>query len=489
MMNRVSQHPSPDFGADLRGHRAIRADAEPGLAAPSAPDLEPRPFDLGVLMARLHNRLGPRARAKGLTLWIDGQAHLLGPLLVDAGRLEQVLASLLDNAIHFTDQGEIRLQLQTLMIAPTRVRLRFEVSDMGSGMSPEVLTGLLDPAPTADPPWHPRYDGTGLALSRHLVALIGGTLGAISQPGQGTTSGFELTLSRALAAEPEPRNAAQSLPLPGPHLPGLRVLVVDDSNITREVIAQALEVEGAQCALATDGQEAINRLRTRPNAFDVLLMDLQMPVMDGLTATRLVRSELGLTYLPIIALTAGFLPRQLEEARRAGITEILAKPVKRERMVEVLRQWVPEPTLPPGAWPDHLSMGPPGASAPGRPIPALAQQPGSPLIAGIDRERAQEIFCGNRALFLKFIEDFAANASGLVTGIRRDLARGRRDDAARRLHKLRGNAGGIGAMGVMLTASRLEEAIAQGNANLEPGLKLLESQFTDLIPAIADSGC
>ncbi len=255
------------------------------------------------------------------------------------------------------------------------------------------------------------------------------------------------------------------------------------------MIAQALEVEGAQCALATDGQEAINRLRTRPNAFDVLLMDLQMPVMDGLTATRLVRSELGLTYLPIIALTAGFLPRQLEEARRAGITEILAKPVKRERMVEVLRQWVPEPTLPPGAWPDHLSMGPPGASAPGRPIPALAQQPGSPLIAGIDRERAQEIFCGNRALFLKFIEDFAANASGLVTGIRRDLARGRRDDAARRLHKLRGNAGGIGAMGVMLTASRLEEAIAQGNANLEPGLKLLESQFTDLIPAIADSGC
>ena len=125
---------------------------------------------------------------------------------------------------------------------------------------------------------------------------------------------------------------------------------------------------------------------------------------------------------------------------------------------------------------------PPGV-APGQPIPALAQQPRFPLIAGIDRDRAQEIFCGNRTLFLKFIEEFGASSGGLVTGIRRDLARGGRDDAGRRLHKLRGNAGGIGAMAVIRKASRLEEAIAQGDADWEPGLRVLESQFTDLIAA------
>ncbi len=491
-MNRVSQRPLPDFGAALRGRRVIQAYAPRSLvaAAPDELDIAPQPFDLGVLMARLHNQLAPRAGAKGLTLRIDGQANLLGRLWVDAHRLEQVLATLLGNAIKFTDRGEIRLQLQTLMISPAVARLRFEVRDTGSGMSPKDLTGLLDPDPAADPCRHHPYDGMGqgLALSQHLVALMGGTLDAISQPGQGTAFGFELSLSRALATEQAPGSARSSPPLPGPRLAGLRVLVVDDSNITREVIAQALAVEGAESALANDGQEAIDRLKASPAAFDALLMDLQMPVMDGLTATRLIRGELGLTHLPIIALTAGVLPRQLEEARRAGFTEILAKPVKRERMAEVLRQWVPARPLPPGGRPPHLAVTPSGAGAPGQPLPALDQPARFPLIAGIDRERAKEIFCGNRSLFWKFIGDFAASSGGLVTEIRRDLAQGGRHDAGRRLHRLRGNAGGIGAMAVMRTASHLEEAIALGDTAWEPGLRLLDSQLSALVAAITEAG-
>ncbi|HSO78744.1 MAG TPA: response regulator [Chromatiaceae bacterium] len=254
------------------------------------------------------------------------------------------------------------------------------------------------------------------------------------------------------------------------------------------MIAQALEVEGAESALATDGQEAIDRLKASPAGFDALLMDLQMPVLDGLAATRLIRGELGLTHLPIIALTAGVLPRQLEEARRAGITEMLAKPVKRERMAEVLRQWVPAKSLPPGARPPHLAMAPSGASAPGQPRPALDPASPFPLIAGIDRERAQEIFCGNRSLFLRFIEDFAARSGGLVAEIRRELARGDRADAARRLHALRGNAGGIGALAVMRTARHLEAALVEGDTAWEPGLRLLDSQLAALIAAITAAG-
>ncbi len=454
------------------------------------PDPELRPFDLGVLMARLHNRLGPQARAKGLTLWIDGQANLLGPLLVDAGRLEQVLAILIDNAIQFTDQGEIRLQLQTLMISPARVRLRFEVRDTGSGLSPDFLTRLLTPDGW-DARLAPRDDGTGqgLATSKRLIESMGGTLGAISQPGRGTTFGFELLLSRALTPASDPRSTAPLMPVPGRPLSGMRILVVDDSNITREVIAQALEVAGAQCALATDGQQAIQLLRAKPDAFDALLMDLQMPLMDGLTATRLIRGELGLTQLPIIALTAGVLPRQLEEARQAGITEILAKPVKRDRMAEVLRQWVPEPPLPPAGQPPRLFPVPPAARAPELPLPARDRQSPFPLIAGIDRQRAQEIFCGNRPLFLNFIAEFAASSGDLAGWIRQDLARGRGDDAARRLHKLRGNAGGIGALEVMRIASRLEEALDRGDQELElePGLGELESQLSILLAAIAQA--
>ena len=500
MMNRVSQGPLPDFGAALRSRRAIQAYSACGVVA-AAPDelaIAPQPFDLGVLMARLHNQLGPRARAKGLTLRIDGQANLLGRVWVDARHLEGVLVHLLGNAIEFTDQGEVRLQLQTLMISPAVARLRFEVSDTGPGLSPEVLAGLLDPDPATAPRWRHRHDSPdqGLALTRHRVAAMGGTLGAVSQPGRGTTFGFELTLSRALATGPAPRRADPSPtpapPLPGPRLAGLRVLVVDDSNITREVIAQALEVEGAESTLATDGQEAIDRLKASPAGFDALLMDLQMPVLDGLAATRLIRGELGLTHLPIIALTAGVLPRQLEEARRAGITEMLAKPVKRERLAEVLRQWVPAKSLPPGARPPHLAMAPSGAGAPGQPRPALdpALDPASrfPLIAGIDRERAQEIFCGNRSLFLQFIEDFAARSGGLVAEIRRELARGDRDDAARRLHALRGNAGGIGALAVMRAASHLEAALVEGDTAWEPGLRLLDSQLAALIAAITAAG-
>ena len=199
---------------------------------------------------------------------------------------------------------------------------------------------------------------------------MGGTIGAESQVGEGSTFWFELPLPRAAEGALEAAPARPAPPPTGPRLAGMRVLVVDDSAMNRDVAERALMLEGATVTLAADGRQAVELLTSRPTAFDALLMDVRMPVMDGLTATRLIRHELGLMDLPIIAFTAGVMTEEQQAARAAGANEVLAKPVDLERMTAVLLRWapVPRPAVAQGAKEgaeDAVSQGGREGSAPG----------------------------------------------------------------------------------------------------------------------------
>jgi len=472
--------------------------------------LERRLFALAPLLTHVRSLLGDGARSKGLELVVAAPPPLAGGLIGDPLRLEQILVNLIGNAIKFTDRGEVQVAITPLEATPERVRLRFAIRDTGIGISPEVQMTLFTPFIQADAGISRRFGGTGLglAISKRLVELMGGEIGVDSQPGQGSTFWFELPFSSASEAE-EARPAAPVPAAPtGPRLRGLHLLVVDDSAINRELVEQALALEGAAVTQAADGQQAVQYLRTPAPGFDAVLMDVRMPIMDGLTAMRLIRQELGLSDLPILALTAGVLPAEQQAARDAGANEVLAKPLNLDLLARRLAHHVGAERLAaaaeanpadegatsarPGTWPP-----PPPLVMEGKEVPVSGDASGPtdfPAITGIDGHSAALTLGPNRAFFLRMLGKFLDGSPALLAQARQALTQGDRETAARLLNGLTGNAGIIGAMAMMAQAGRLEQAIAEGETAiaaeggeipLEAGLAELAGQVAALATASA----
>ena len=432
--------------------------------------LEPRPFELGALLANLDSLMGEAARSKGLALRITPPPLPPGPLVGDGLRLEQILLNLTGNAIKFTEHGEVAVSVHALDGGADGVRLRFEVTDTGIGIAPDALTRLFTPFTQADAGIGRRFGGTGLGLSicKRLVELMGGSIGADSQPGAGSTFHFELPFQRG-QAEPGSSATAPAPAAPrGPRLTGAHLLVVDDSAMNRDLVERALALEGATATLAADGQQALECLRNKPDGFDAVLMDVQMPVMDGLTTTRKVRTELGLAGLPIIAFTAGVRDDQQAEARQAGANDVLPKPMDLDQMAALLARWV-KPRPQPAA------------------EPAPAESDTFPEIDGIDATRAARRLGGDRAMFIGLLQHFVADNRDAAAETRARLAAGDLEAAARRMHTLRGNAGFICALDLMDSAGELEKAIEAGAdaTDLDARLDAIGAEIDALVAACA----
>ncbi|NML25692.1 ATP-binding protein [Zoogloea dura] len=302
--------------------------------------VESIPVDLGKVIGGALELMEERASAKGLILRFRRSASLPESCLSDPLRIGQILINLLSNAIKFTDHGEV-----SLAAGLEGERLLFQVTDSGIGMSEGELAKVFAPFEQADNSTTRKFGGTGLGLTitRRIVELMGGAMVVHSRPGEGSC--FEVRLPCVPAALLPPPEAPPPRPgaMPGDRrLAGLSLLVAEDNEVNRMVLEELLGEEGATVTLACNGQEAVDAVRGQGMAaFDAVLMDVQMPVMDGFDATRAIH-ELA-PRLPVIGQTAHALDEERERCFAAGMVDHLAKPIDPERLVEVVRRHAAAP--------------------------------------------------------------------------------------------------------------------------------------------------
>jgi PAS domain S-box-containing protein len=293
-----------------------------------AVDLDPQPFDPAETARGAAAIVEAQCAAKGLSLTLDLDEALPAALMGDEGRIRQVLLNFLSNAVKFTVSGEVRLESRW-----TDGRLRVAVSDSGIGVSPEKIDALFERFTQADASTTRVYGGTGLglAISRRLIEMMGGEIGATSRPGEGSTFWFEVPLPVAEAGDAVEADAVFDLPA------GLRVLMADDAPANRELVRIILAGWDIELETAENGAEAV-QAATR-GAHDLILMDVHMPVMDGMDATRAIRALPGTAgRVPVIALTANVQPEQVEACRAAGMDAHVGKPIQVGELIATMAE-------------------------------------------------------------------------------------------------------------------------------------------------------
>ncbi|MBB2488064.1 PAS domain S-box protein [Mitsuaria sp. WAJ17] len=437
------------------------------------------PFSPQILLDDLRVILTGNVRHRPLALHFELDPSLPPALLGDSLRLQQVLINLGGNAIKFTTEGQVRVSLRRepplAEDPPGSVRLQFRVSDTGIGIDPAHQQKIFEGFTQAEASTTRRFGGTGLGLSisQRLVQLMGGQLQLHSTPGQGSEFFFSLALPEADPASlPAP---VASTPAGGTlRLQGLRLLVVEDNRINQQVARELLEDEGATIEVAGNGALALQRL-AEDGAFDLVLMDVQMPEMDGYTATRAIRADARLAALPVIAMTANTMEGDREAARVAGMDGHVGKPFEIDELVAVINRRLGR-TQSTGA--------PTEAAAPGRaPVPPALQAQGMAL--GLDLADGLARLMGRPDRYLRICRGFVEDAAALEARLQPLLDASQWTEAAALLHGLRGLAATVGARRLADLASRCEQVYKKGEAAAPAEVQALlhaASLARDLLP-------
>jgi len=405
-------------------------------------DLELREFTLSELLDKVSSVVALQAHDKGLLLQLKVDPEVPRSLMGDPVRLEQVLVNLCANAVKFTPRGEVVLSVRKEALpVPGRVMLRFTVRDTGVGMTAQQIEGLFQPFNQVDASTTRRYGGTGLGLAicKKLVALMGGEIGVQSQPGHGSEFHFTAVLGIGWSTPTDvpvstaPNTQGQDA------LKGRRVLLVEDNEFNRIVATELLgDVAGAIVTVAVNGQEAVERVKAEP--FDAVLMDVQMPVMDGYQATKRIRQDPAHAQLPIIAMTAHAMVRDRENCLAAGMNDYVTKPFEPAELFAVLNKWMPAAGVP------------------------VADEPGISFELGLQR------CLGRHDLYERLLTRFRATCEETPAQIHAALAANELDRASNLAHSFISSAGTVGAEALSDAARSLQLAIDLGELERLPEL-------------------
>ncbi|MBF0129732.1 MAG: PocR ligand-binding domain-containing protein, partial [Alphaproteobacteria bacterium] len=421
---------------------------------------------LDRVLETVSDLISGKARAKGLEMVFDVAEDVPNDLIGDPLRLGQILANYAGNAVKFTEKGEIAVSVRVWEDFGSEAMLWFAVRDTGIGLTPEQMGQLFQGFRQADASATRKFGGTGLglALCKKLAELMGGEVGVESEAGKGSTFWFTARLGKGV---PRPDDAPASVRDLGA-IRGARVLLVEDNDLNQQVASELLGDAGVVVDIAGNGRIAVERVRE--GVYDLILMDMQMPDMDGVEATVDIR-RLGFADTPIVAMTANAKQVDRKRCADAGMNDFLSKPIDSDGLYAMLLKWVRPRD---------------GASAPPERTPGPEEDTPVPTgVPGLDSAVGLRRVLGKKRLYLDMLRKFVAGQAGIVADIRAALDGGDLKTAERMAHTLKGTAGNIGAVAIQGAAAEVEAAIREGRDGVRFMLDTLAPRLEELTGHLA----
>ncbi len=406
------------------------------------------PFHLGEIISQVTEMFSERVMSRNL-YFINKREDVPDFLIGDPIRLRQILVNILGNALKFTKTGGITLTVDNGQKMGDKTYLVFSIQDTGIGIPADKLDSLFNSFSQADSSTTRQFGGSGLGLSicQQLTELMGGNIWVESEVGAGTTFHFTLPFEEMGEAQADTymeemfQRQSRGLVKPGMPLEGLDILLVDDNEINREVISEILTQRGATVATAENGQIGVDLVEAEQ--YHLILMDMQMPIMDGPTAARQIRKSFTPTQLPILALTANALAEDKKVCLESGMNDFMAKPLDPAQLVDTILALVNTSNT---------------KRSPANPATS-PKQTAIPEIPGINLAEALNRIGNNKQLLVKLIRMFTQQHGKDVELIQQALAREDRKEAIHLSHALKGTAGNLSLPTIQKAASDLETSL------------------------------